>query len=101
MSGGFLSGCRIRGKGGAGVQISHLSFVDDIVVSCEASQDQMVYLGWLIMWFKVISRLRIKLDKRELLPMGRVENLEHLVLRAWLYGRRSPFLLGPSFRCLV
>ena len=40
----------------------------------------MVNLGWLIMWFEVISRLRIKLDKRELLPMGRVENLQDLSL---------------------
>ena len=32
------------------------------------------------MWFEVISRLRIKLDKRELLPMERVENLQDLSL---------------------
>ena len=30
VSGGFLKGCQARGKGGEGVNISHLLFVDDI-----------------------------------------------------------------------
>ena len=27
------------------------------------------------MWFEVISRLRVNLDKSELIPVGRVENV--------------------------
>ncbi|RVW40104.1 hypothetical protein CK203_081942 [Vitis vinifera] len=40
----------------------------------------MVYLSWLLMWFEAISGLRINLDKSEILPVGRVENLEVLAL---------------------
>ena len=36
-SGGYLSGWQVRGKGGARIQISHLLFVDDTFVFCEAS----------------------------------------------------------------
>ena len=70
VSGGFLSSCRVKGRGGDGVQISHLMFTDDMLVVCEASQNQMTYLSWLLRWFEAISRLRINLDKSEILPIG-------------------------------
>ena len=40
----------------------------------------MTSLRWLLMWFEVISGLRINLDESEILPMGRVENIEMLAL---------------------
>ena len=36
---GFLLGCRVKGRSGEGVQISHLLFVDDTLVFRQASQD--------------------------------------------------------------
>ena len=50
--------------------MSHLLFVDDTLVFCEASQDQMAYLCWLLMWFKAISGLKINMDKSELILVG-------------------------------
>ena len=38
----------------------------------------MAFLSWLLMWFEVISRLSINLNKSEILPVGRVENVEVL-----------------------
>ena len=40
----------------------------------------MAFLSWLLMWFEAISGLRINLDKSEILPVGRVENVEILAL---------------------
>ena len=40
----------------------------------------MTFLSWLLMWFGAISGLRINLDKNEILPVGRVENVELLAL---------------------
>ena len=63
-----------------GVQISHLLFVDDTLVFCQASQDQLTYLSRLLMWFEAISGLRINLEKSELILVGRVENIDDLAL---------------------
>ena len=42
------------------------------------------------MWFEAISGLRISLDKSEILPVGRVENLEVLALEAGCKVGRLP-----------
>ena len=34
-----------------------------LLFSMGASQDQMTYLSWALVWFEAISRLRINLDK--------------------------------------
>ncbi|RVW48620.1 Transposon TX1 uncharacterized 149 kDa protein [Vitis vinifera] len=78
VRGGFLSGCRLRGRGGNEIQVSHLLFADDMLVFCKDSQDQMAVLSWLLMWFEAISGLNINLEKSEILPVGRVENAEVL-----------------------
>ena len=58
--------------------MSHLLFADDTLVFCEDSQDQMVVLSWLLMWFEAISSLSVNLNKSDILPVGRVENAEVL-----------------------
>ena len=40
----------------------------------------MTYLSWLLMWFKVVSGLRINLEKSKLIPMGRVDNFDDLAM---------------------
>ena len=37
ISGGYLSGWRVKSMSGEGILISHLLFVDDTLVFCEAS----------------------------------------------------------------
>ena len=90
VRGGFLSGCRIKGRRGDGALVSHLLFVDDTLVFCDSSQDQMTYLSWLLMWFEALLGLRINLDKSEILPVGRVENLELLALKVGCKVGRLP-----------
>ena len=89
---GFLLGCRVRD----GVQLSHLMFVDDTLVFCEASQELMVYLNWLLMWFEAISGLKINLDKSEILPVGRVDNVEELTFEL---GCKPGGGVGGGVRC--
>ena len=58
---GFLSGFKVSGGNAEeGLEISHLLFVDDTLVFCEVMSSQMTYLSWLLMWFEVISGLKIK-----------------------------------------
>ncbi|KAL6313847.1 hypothetical protein AAG906_010266 [Vitis piasezkii] len=44
------------------------------------SQDQMTYLYWLLMCFEAILRLKINLDKSELIPVGGMDNIDDLAL---------------------
>ena len=73
IGGGFLSACQVRGRGSEGV-----ADADDTLLFYEASQNQMTFLCWLLMWFEAISGLRVNLDKSELISMGRVESVEDL-----------------------
>ncbi|KAJ9681633.1 hypothetical protein PVL29_017839 [Vitis rotundifolia] len=103
IDGGFLSGWMARGRSGEGVMISHLLFADDTLVFCEESQDQMTYLSWLLMWFEAVSGLKINLEKSELIPVGRVHNIEDLALELGcrVGGLPSCYLglpLGASFK---
>ncbi|RVX21575.1 putative ribonuclease H protein [Vitis vinifera] len=75
---GFVSACKARSRGGEGVNVSHLLFVDDTLVFCGASKVQLLHLNWILMWFEAMSGLRINLDKGELIPMGCVNNVEEL-----------------------
>ncbi|KAL6345756.1 hypothetical protein AAG906_017501 [Vitis piasezkii] len=77
--------CRIKGRSGDGVLVSHLLFADNT----------LVFMNWLLMWFEVISGLRINLDKSEILSIGRVKNLEVLALEVGCkVGRLSTSYLG-------
>ncbi|RVW34912.1 putative ribonuclease H protein [Vitis vinifera] len=103
ISGGFLSGWRARGRGGEGILISHFLFADDTLVFCEESQDQLTYLSWLLMWFEACSGLKVNLEKSELIPVGRVNDIEDLALELGckVGGLPSSYLglpLGASFK---
>ncbi|RVW64196.1 hypothetical protein CK203_046361 [Vitis vinifera] len=103
VGGGFLSGCRVNGRSGDGALVSHLLFADNTLVFCEASEDQMVYLSWLLMWFEAISGFRINLDKNENFSVGIVENMEALALEAGCKVGRLPssylgILLGANHK---
>ena len=80
VDGGFLSGCKVKGRSEEGVQISHLLFANDTLVFCQASQDHLTYRNWLLMWFEAVLGLRINLEKSELILVGRVENIDDLAL---------------------
>ena len=44
MTGGFISGCNIKGREGAALSISHLLYADDTIIFCEAKEEQLLYL---------------------------------------------------------
>ena len=78
VQGNYLSGSRIDERGGVEMYISHLLYVNDTLLFCEANKDQLKFLSWILMWFEVLSSLRINLNKSEILLMGLVDNVEEL-----------------------
>lgn len=82
---GYISRCMFRGREGGIISISHLLFAGDTIVFCEASTVQLLHLSWVLFWFEVSSELKINLGKRELIPVGRMDNVEDLVAELrWL-----------------
>ena len=66
----------------------------------------MTYLSWLFMWFEVVSGLRINLEKSELIPVGRVENIDDLALDfvckvGSLPSTYLSFPLGAPFKSVI
>ena len=77
---GFISGCNIKGREGVALRISHLLYADDMIIFCEAKEEQLLYLNWVLLWFEASSGLKINLNKRKLIPVGAVENMDALVV---------------------
>ena len=80
VQGGFLSGCKIRGRRGTEMNISHLFFADDTIIFCEAKKEHLTHLSWTLFWFEAASGLRINLAKSEIIPVGEVEEVDVLAV---------------------
>ena len=55
-------------------------YADDTILFCDAKPEQLMYLGWILMWFEAFSRLRINLSKSEIIPASTVSNVETLAI---------------------
>ena len=78
VEGNFISGCRFGGRDGGEIVISHLLYADDTIIFCDANAEQLMYLRWTLMWFEAFSGLKINMFKSEIIPLGRVDNVEAL-----------------------
>ena len=77
--GGFIEGFKVGASRGERRDLLHLPFADDTLIFYEANSDQLRYLSWVFLWFEVISSLKVKKDKSEVIPVGRIESLEDVV----------------------
>lgn len=57
--------------------ISHLQFVDDTLIFCEASEDQIRNVKVILIFFESMSGLKINFFKRELMGIRVLASLIH------------------------
>ena len=88
--GGYLAGYNFRNIFGDVTNVSHLLFVDDTLVFCKHSEDEMLNLRWILLYFEALSRLRINLDKSIIFPFGNVDNLNQLACKLGCRVRSLP-----------
>lgn len=58
--------------------VTHLLFPDDTLVFCDAEVSQLAYLRQILIWFQIVSGLKINLRKCEITPVGEVDNIEEI-----------------------
>ena len=102
-AGGFLEGWRVVGRRGDREIMSHLLFVDDTLVFYPSDEDELTHFSWVLMWFEALSGLKINLEKSEIIPVGRVENIDFLAeaFGCWVGSLPSSYLglpLGAPFK---
>lgn len=79
---GSIEGFYVGGGGGGrgGVNISHLLFVDDTLILCEADESYFRNLQCLLLCFEAVLRLQINLPKSEAISIDSVGNVQELVV---------------------
>ena len=64
VEGNFLSGCKIRGRGGEEeLELSHLLYVDDTLLFCKDNPYHLAHMGWILMWFEAWAKARFSLEE--------------------------------------
>ena len=58
--------------------VSHSLFTDDTLIFCEACPEQIQYVRPILLCFEAVSRLKVNLDKSELVAVGEVGNIGNL-----------------------
>ncbi|XP_035551157.1 uncharacterized protein LOC118349717 [Juglans regia] len=61
------------------ISVSHLLFVDDTLIFCDAEQDHLRALKALLRCFEATSGLRVNFDKSKLVPVGTFSTTQQLV----------------------
>ncbi|RVW45462.1 hypothetical protein CK203_079741 [Vitis vinifera] len=74
--GRFIDGFLVKGRDNVGMKIFHLLFVDDTLILYNSCKKKLEHLNLVFMWFAAILRLKINLEKSELVPVGEVPNME-------------------------
>ena len=88
-----------------GMRISHLFFVDDTILFCEASRDQLLFIRFVLSCFQAFTGLKVNVGKSEIVLVGKVNNLDALanILQCRVSSLPMKYLgmpLGTSFKTI-
>ena len=76
---GRLFGFNVGVSVGRSLMLSHLLFVDDTIIFCDANINHMLILRLVLIWFEAVSGLKVNLGKSELVVVGAVPNMDLLM----------------------
>jgi len=68
--GGFLRGFQANCYSQRGLHISHLLFVGDTILFCNAFREQLLYIWMVMIFFEAIIWLKVNIGKSEIVPWG-------------------------------
>ena len=71
----LIQGFHVRAVNSIGVRISHLLFVDDTILFCDASREQLLSIRLALSCFQAFTSLKVNAGKSEIVLVGEVNNL--------------------------
>nr|XP_016447477.1 PREDICTED: uncharacterized protein LOC107772491 [Nicotiana tabacum] len=74
----WIQGFRVGTNAGNTITISHLLYVDDTLIFCEAEKAKLLYLNVTLLLFEALSGLHINKLKSTIYPVNNVNNIEEL-----------------------
>lgn len=74
------------------IVITHLLCANDTLVYSEADRIPLEFLGKVLTWFPMVSRLKINLRKCEIVPIGPTDNIA--MFAQVVQGKDPPYYLG-------
>ena len=75
---GLLRGFRADGRWGGGVCVSHLLFADDMILFCNADEEQILRIRMLLLCFQAVTGLKVNALKSEMVSIREVPNVHVL-----------------------
>jgi len=54
------------------IKVSCVVFADDTIIFCDNDCEQMLSLQYILIWFKVVTTMKVNLTKNSTLPIGQV-----------------------------
>ena len=76
--GGFIQGFLMGPVNYTGIRVSHLLFVDDTILFCDASREQILSIRLVLTCFQAFTGLKVNVGKSEIVPIGEVRNIQSL-----------------------
>ena len=76
--GGFIQGFLVGPVNSTGICVSHLLFVDDTILFCDASREQILSIRLVLTCFQAFTSLKVNVGKSEIVPIGEVRNIQSL-----------------------
>lgn len=76
----WIKGFDVARNGSNNVEVTHLQYVDDTLIFCDAKEEQLRFLRVILVIFEGISGLRINWSKNRLFPINVVPDIEQLAL---------------------
>ena len=74
----LIRGFHVGAVNSVGGRISHLLFVDDTILFCDVSREQMLSIRLALSCFQAFTGLKINVGKSEIVLVGEVNNLDAL-----------------------
>ena len=75
---GLIHGFKVEGKRGGGECVTHLLFVDDTILFCDADVEQILHIRLLLLSFQAVIGLKVNVHKNEMVPIGEVDDVHAL-----------------------